>query len=126
LSHSRWHRGAIDEQAPLSSTGDILVVSYDGVMAPMREATNIAWREASVATVSIYGQGKEGSEKRDTRFLDRMPERGMRTLLEQIADQVVRAQRGRSMGTHVEHPHEGRVTLPGYKLTPLVTGGNTF
>ena len=87
---------AVDEQAPLSSNGDILVVSYDGVMAPMREATNIAWREASVATVSIYGQGTEGPEKRDTRFLARMPESGMKTLLEQIVDQVVRAQRGRS------------------------------
>lgn len=87
---------AIDEQAPLSANGDILVVSFDGVMAPMREATNIAWREASVATVSIYGQGVEGPEKRDTRFLARMPETGMKTLLEQIADQVVRAKHGRS------------------------------
>lgn len=88
---------AIDEQAPLSANGDMLVVSYDGVMAPMREATNTAWREASVATVSIYGQGKEGPEKRDTRFLARMPETGMKTLLEQIADQVVRAKRDRTL-----------------------------
>jgi hypothetical protein len=87
---------AIDEQAPLSANGDILVVSYDGVMAPMREATDIAWREASVATVSIYGQGKDGPEKRDTRFLARMPESGMKTLLAQVADQVVRAKHGRT------------------------------
>lgn len=94
--HREAIEAAIDEQAPLSSNGDILVVSYDGVMAPMRETTNIAWREAGVATVSIYGQGNEGPEKRDTRFLARMPESGMKTLLEQIVDQVVRAQRGRS------------------------------
>jgi len=87
---------AVDDQAPLSANGDILVVSYDGVMAPMREATDVAWREASVATVSIYGQGEEGPEKRDTRFLARMPEQGMKTLLEQVADQVTRAKRGRT------------------------------
>jgi hypothetical protein len=72
---------AIEEQAPLSPNGDILVVSFDGVMAPMREGTDVAWREASVATVSIYGQGEVGPEKRDTRFLARMPETGMKTLL---------------------------------------------
>jgi hypothetical protein len=95
-THRAAIEAAIDEHAPLSSTGDMLVVSFDGVMTPMREDTEIAWREASVATISIYGQGKEGPEKRDTRFLARMPESGMKTLLEQIADQVVRAQRGRS------------------------------
>ena len=87
---------AIDEHTPLSAKGDILVVSFDGVMTPMREAAKIAWREAGVATVSIYGQGEEGPEKRDTRFLARMPESGMKTLLEQIADQVARAKRGRA------------------------------
>lgn len=87
---------AVADQAPLSANGDILVVSYDGVMAPMRERTNVAWREASVATVSIYGQGEAGPEKRDTRFLARMPEQGMKTLLEQVADQVTRAKKGRA------------------------------
>jgi hypothetical protein len=87
---------AIDEQAPLSSKGDMLVVSFDGVMTPMREADKIAWREAGVATVSIYGQGEEGPEKRDSRFLARMPETGMKTLLAQIGDQVARAKRNRS------------------------------
>jgi hypothetical protein len=87
---------AIDEQAPLSPNGDSLVVSFDGVMTPMREGTDVAWREASVATISIYGQGEEGPEKRDTRFLARMPESGMKTLLTQLADQVTRARRGRS------------------------------
>lgn len=86
----------IDEDAPLSSKGDTLVVSFDGVMAPMREPTKIAWREAGVATVSIYGPGDEGPEKLDTRFFARMPESGMKTLLDQIADQVGRAKDGRA------------------------------
>jgi hypothetical protein len=94
--HREAIEAAIQEQAPLSPNGDMLVVSFDGVMAPMREGTDVAWREASVATVSIYGQGDEGPEKRDTRFLARMPESGMRTLLAQLADQVTRAKRARS------------------------------
>ena len=89
------HRAAIealiDERAPLSSKGDMLVASFDGVMTPMREGTKVAWREAAVATISIYGQGAEGPEKRDTRFLARMPESGMKTLLDQIEDQITRA-----------------------------------
>ena len=94
--HREAIEAAIEEQAPLSPNGDMLVVSFDGVMTPLREGTVVAWREASVATVSIYGQGKVGPEKRDTRFLARMPESGMKTLLEQLADQVTRAKRGRS------------------------------
>lgn len=94
-THRAAIESAVDDHAPLSPRGDMLVVSFDGVMAPMREETAVAWREASVATISIYGQGKEGPEKLDTRFLARMPESGMKTLLEQIADQVVRAKRER-------------------------------
>lgn len=93
------HREAIEkaltEQAPLSSKGDILVASFDGVMTPMREATDVAWREAGVATISIYGPGEEGPLKLDTRYLARMPERKMKTLLEQIVDQVDRVKRNR-------------------------------
>lgn len=81
---------------PLSTKGDVLAVSWDGVMTPIRETNDIAWREAGVATVSIYGQGEEGPEKLNPRFLARMPESGMKTLLEQIVDQVVRAKDGRS------------------------------
>jgi hypothetical protein len=95
-THRAAIEAAVDEQAPLSSNGDVLVVSYDGVMTPMREGTDVAWREAGVATVSIYGQGAEGPEKRDTRFLARMPESGMKTLLEQVADQVARATHDRA------------------------------
>jgi len=86
---------AVATETPLSDKGDALVVSWDGVMAPMRETANVAWREAGVASISIYGQGEEGPEKLDTRYLARMPESGMTTLLEQIADQVARAKTGR-------------------------------
>jgi len=86
---------AIASEAPLSCEGDTLVVSWDGVMTPLRETTKIAWREAGVATVSIYGQTEDCPEKLDTRYLARMPEKGMKTLLEQTVEQVVRAKRGR-------------------------------
>ncbi len=85
----------VESDAPLSRAGDTLVVGWDGVMAPLREGTKVAWREAGVATVSIYGQTADGPEKLDTRYLARMPEKGMKTLLEQIVDQVVRAKHGR-------------------------------
>ncbi len=87
---------AIASESPLSGKGDMLVVSWDGVMAPMREDRGVAWREAGVASVSVYGNGAYGPEKVDTRFLARMPESGMKSLLEQVADQVVRAKHGRS------------------------------
>jgi hypothetical protein len=94
--HHATIESAIDEQAPLTAQGDVLVVSFDGVMTPMREGVDVAWREAGVGTVSIYGQGKEGPEKLDTRFLARMPESGMKTLLDRIVEQVVRAKSSRS------------------------------
>jgi len=64
--HEETVEAAVREQAPLSEDGDILVVSWDGVMAPVREEGSTAWREAGVAAVSVYGQGDEGPEKRDT------------------------------------------------------------
>jgi hypothetical protein len=33
-------------------------VSWDGVMTPMRETADVAWRETGVASISIYGQGE--------------------------------------------------------------------
>jgi hypothetical protein len=88
---------AIDREAPLSTKGDILVSSFDGVMVPVRENTDVAWREAGVAAISIYGKGADGPEKLDTRYLARMPEFKMKTLLEQIEDQVVRVKQGRAI-----------------------------
>jgi hypothetical protein len=95
-THRATIEATVEAEAPLTKNGDILVASYDGVMTPMREDTEVAWREAGVATVSIYGQGQEGPEKRDTRYLARMPESNMKTLLEQVVEQVVRAKRGRT------------------------------
>lgn len=86
---------AVATETPLSDKGDVLVVSWDGVMAPMRETADVAWRETGVASISIYGQGEVGPRKLDTRYLARMPESGMVSLIEQVADQVTRAKAGR-------------------------------
>jgi hypothetical protein len=93
---------AMRKKAPLSSKGDVLVQSWDGVTTPLRESgvktgrkpqrpgvrdsdrTPTVWREAGVATVSIYGRDEEGKPERlDTRYLARMPDPGMKRLLEQ-------------------------------------------
>ena len=87
---------AIDDDRPLSGKGDLLVTSWDGVMAPMREESGVAWREASVGTISVYRQSNNGPDKVDTRFLARMPESGMKSLVANVADQVARAKKSRS------------------------------
>jgi len=78
----------VHEARPLSEDGDVLVASWDGVMTAMREDSKIAWREAGVAAISVYGQGDEGPDKLDTRYFARMPESGMVSLIAQIEDQV--------------------------------------
>ena len=93
---------AMRKQAPLSRKGDVLVQSWDGVTVPLREkgtktgrkpdrpgvrendSTPTAWKEAGVATISMYTQDEEGDPVRlDTRYLARMPESGMVRLLDQ-------------------------------------------
>ena len=95
---------AMQEQAPLSSEGDVLVQSWDGVTVPLREEgaktgrkperpgvrdsqddrTPTAWKEAGVASISIYSQDDDNKPVRiDKRYLARMPESGMARLLEQ-------------------------------------------
>ncbi len=93
---------AMRKQAPLSRQGDVLVQSWDGVNVPLREkgtktgrkperpgiresdSTPTAWKEAGVATISMYTQNEEGDPVRlDTRYLARMPEPGMARLLDQ-------------------------------------------
>jgi hypothetical protein len=88
--------------APLSRKGDVLVQSWDGVNTPLRETgtktgrkpqrpgvraddrTPTVWKEAGVAAISIYGRDEKGyAERLDTRYLARMPESGMKRLLEQ-------------------------------------------
>jgi hypothetical protein len=92
---------AMRQQAPLSQDGDKLVVSWDGKPVPLREKgtkpgrpperpgirdgseSPTSWKEAGVATVSIYGDLSEvdGQPIRiDARYLARMPEPGMATL----------------------------------------------
>lgn len=97
----------VEEQVALDAPlpeGELLVVSTDGVTVPMREEgvktgrpaerpgvrksdhTPTVWREAGVATVSIYrpGNGKEEAPKRlATRYFAQMPESGMTTLFAQ-------------------------------------------
>jgi len=84
---------AIHEHAPLAGEGeaDVLAVSWDGVMVPMREKESTSWREAGVATVSVYGPGREGPERRDVRYLARMPESRMATLVDRVVAEVVDA-----------------------------------
>ncbi len=93
---------AMGKQAPLSRNGDLLVQSWDGVTVPLREkgtktgrkpdrpgvresdSTPTAWKEAGVATISMYTRDEEGDPVRlDTRYLARMPESGMARLLDQ-------------------------------------------
>jgi len=84
--------------SPLSKQGAHLVVSWDGVMVPLRGDQETCWKEASVGRVSIYGQPSEVDGKPpllDSRYFARMPESGMGTLIDQVAASVadVRAQR---------------------------------
>ena len=90
----------IADEAPLPD-GEVLVVSVDGVTVPLREPgrrtgrpaerpgvrdsdhTPTAWKEAGVATISIYEPG-DGDEKLPerlaTKYFARMPESGMNAL----------------------------------------------
>ena len=82
----------ITATAPLSDDGDMLVVSWDGVMVATREGPGSkAWKEAGVASVSIYRPPDLDSpepERTDARYFARMPESGMTTLIGQIEHQV--------------------------------------
>jgi len=95
---------AIRTKAPLKTTGQVLVASWDGVTVPLREKGNkmgkpkerpgkdepdkipTAWREAGVGTVSIYERGTktERAVRKDSRYFARMPESGMKTLMQQV------------------------------------------
>lgn len=90
----------ISEAAPLAKDGDILAVSWDGVMVATREGSGPkAWKEAGVATVSIYQSPSDEAPEPvrvDARCFARMPESGMPTLMAQIEQQVSFAQQGRS------------------------------
>lgn len=94
---------AVEEQvtdaAPLSEDGDVLAVSWDGVMVATRNTSGAtAWREAGVATISIYNSPNDDSpepDRVDARYFARMPESGMTTLIAQVEHQASLVQRGR-------------------------------
>ncbi len=114
-SHTEEIEAVVREQAPLKTTGAMLVVSWDGVTVPLREEGKkmgrpserpgqapsgpcpTAWREAGVGTVSIYKHGTLDSrpERLDARYMARMPEAGMKTLCAQVEGLVtdLRAER---------------------------------
>jgi len=82
--------------------GNMLVVSIDGVNVPLREegpktgrpaerpgvrssnCTKTIWREAGVATISIYRAAPgQKPERQSTKYFARMPEAGMTSLFDQ-------------------------------------------
>jgi hypothetical protein len=82
--------------------GNMLVVSIDGVNVPLREegaktgrpaerpgvrssnCTKTVWREAGVATISIYrATPGQKPDRQSTKYFARMPETGMTTLFDQ-------------------------------------------
>lgn len=96
---------AMKQEAPLSTAGDVLAVSWDGVTVPLREKGSLrgrpaerpgirhgstesptAWKEASVGLVSMYrhGTSRDLPEQIDCRYFARMPEPGMQHLLDRI------------------------------------------
>lgn len=96
------HKALVDEQvatkAPLDADGPALVVSWDGVMVPVREPEKTTWKEAGVGRVSVYGALDEEDGRPpllDSRCFARMPESGMKTLIDDIVSCVAttRAQR---------------------------------
>jgi len=75
-------------EKPLSEEGSNLVVSWDGVMVPIRGVGETVWKEAGVGRVSVYGEpGSEDGHPPmiDSRYFARMPESGMTTLIDEVA-----------------------------------------
>lgn len=74
--------------SPLSREGANLVVSWDGVMVPLRGEGETAWKEAGVGRVSIYSAPRQEDGKPsviDNRYFARMPESDMPTLIAEVA-----------------------------------------
>jgi hypothetical protein len=53
------------------------------------------WKEAGVATVSVYKKGEDEPEREDARYFARMPESRMQTLVDRVAAQVAQAKAAR-------------------------------
>ena len=95
-AHASEIETQIRQEAPLSEEGDSLVVSWDGTMVPTRGSRSVNWKEASIARVSIYqatvGAKSDADEERtkiiDGRYIARMPEPGMATLVDRLTSLV--------------------------------------
>ena len=103
-AHETQVEDAMTSEAPLSTDGDLLVISQDGVTVPMREegprcgrpperpgvcehaSSATRWREAGVGTVSIYANAgpHERPERVDGRVFARMPEPHMASVSRQM------------------------------------------
>lgn len=80
----------IARDAALADSAD-LVISWDGVMVPVRGDGKTEWKEAGVGRISAYDPPSDGETKpqlRDSRYFARMPEAGMKTLIDQVAARV--------------------------------------
>lgn len=94
--------------------GNMLVVSIDGATVPLRQEgpkagrpaerpgvrstdrTKTVWREAGVATISIYqATPGEKPERQSTKYFARMPEAGMTTLFDQHGSAIWELRRDR-------------------------------
>jgi hypothetical protein len=103
-AHDDAIEAVMNVEAPLTSDGDVCVISWDGVNVPLREAgvktgrpperpgvresrvTPTAWKEAGVGCISIYASPIEEDDepiRLDKRYFARMPESGMARLLAQ-------------------------------------------
>jgi len=116
--HASELEQAIEATAPLDTDGDTLVTSWDGVIVPLREpgtkcgrpaerpgiwerdsdTTPTAWKEAGVGLVATYltplhpeAPETEGPERVDVRYIARMPEAKMETLVDALVAQTERA-----------------------------------
>ncbi len=81
----------VARDAPLSDEGAHLVVSWDGVMVPIRGDKKTMWKEAGAGRLSIYDPPTMDEPRPtllDSRYLARMPETGMTTLIDQVAVRV--------------------------------------
>lgn len=99
----------IHAEKPLTDEGDVCVISWDGVNVPLREKapkrgrpterpgvreaeeSPTAWKEAGVSSISIYSSPDDPDlkpKRLDKRYFARMPEAGMKRLLQQQEDAV--------------------------------------
>ncbi|MBK8977214.1 MAG: hypothetical protein IPM29_14985 [Planctomycetes bacterium] len=90
----------IARDAPLADSAN-LVISWDGVMVPVRGDGKTEWKEAGIGRISAYDPPTDGETRpqlRDSRYFARMPETGMKTLIDQVAARVAALREERQPG----------------------------